>query len=412
MNLATVKARKLCWNESHPLGLAAFLAPTLSIYAALGMAPLYIVVLVGTLAVALPSRPWREFSPAVMVPLWAFCLFGAVSALWAVDPLQTLRTAAVLMLTFTCGAGLIVQARRLDEDGRRRVGSALAVGMALGLTCLLLEKFTPGLRGLFHQGAPVDANIVRSSLQRAETVMTVLLFPTCAYLWTERRLRMALGFLLVFVVAIYTGTSLASKLALPAGLAVFALYRWRPQWSQGLVICVVCGLIALQPLWSLLPDPQLIMDKTQGLIPNSAHHRLTIWHFGADKTLERPLFGWGLDGARSIPGGDDEIPIYLMDGGDRVRMHEQLMPLHPHNGALQWWLELGAVGAALVAAFSVALVKLASRQPSPSGAVGLSMMVAALVVILVSYGVWQSWWQGTLWLAAAFAAALMPRKSA
>ena len=78
------------------------------------------------------------------------------------------------------------------------------------------------------------------------------------------------------------------------------------------------------------------------------------------------------------------------------------MPLHPHNGALQVWLELGAVGA-LVAAL-LAMVT-ASRLAAPSlepvvRAGGLAVLIAAAVELSLSYGMWQSWWIAVLWLAA------------
>ncbi|HTH15816.1 MAG TPA: O-antigen ligase family protein [Magnetospirillum sp.] len=405
MSLAEAKAKLLRWDESNALALGTFVAPTLAIYAALGLAPLYAVVLLGMVLVAIPARPWRHFSRSIAIPLLGFCLLGAVSTLWAVDRLQTIRTALTLTIEFGLGAMLVVQARRMDEDGRRRVGSALAAGMILALVCLLLEKLTPGLRFLFHKGPPLQGNVAASSLQRSETVLTIFLLPLLAYWWQAGRRRLAVAYLAIFVLAIYSGTSLAARLALPCGLLLALAHQRFPRLARGALVTMVVGIIAAQPLWSLLPEPQVTMDRLHKIIPNSAHHRMTIWRFGATMTLERPLFGWGLDGARAIPGGDDEIPI---DVGGGIHMHEQQMPLHPHNGALQWWLELGAAGAVLAGAFLVAVILAAARLPGLAGSAALGSMGAGMIVLIVSYGVWQSWWQGALWLAAAAAAALAP----
>ena len=78
------------------------------------------------------------------------------------------------------------------------------------------------------------------------------------------------------------------------------------------------------------------------------------------------------------------------------------MPLHPHNAALHWWLELGLpgalAGAAAVALFARAAVRLPTRA---TRAAGLALVGSALVVSMLSYGAWQNWWLAAMGLAAA-----------
>jgi O-antigen ligase len=78
----------------------------------------------------------------------------------------------------------------------------------------------------------------------------------------------------------------------------------------------------------------------------------------------------------------------------------QWLPLHPHNAALQLWLELGAPGAILFA-WLVAWVWLAlgaAAWPPLYAAAAGSSLVTALVVGFGSYGVWQEWWISTEFL--------------
>ena len=78
-----------------------------------------------------------------------------------------------------------------------------------------------------------------------------------------------------------------------------------------------------------------------------------------------------------------------------------LLPLHPHNGVLQWWLELGGVGAMLGAGFLIAMIRnMPVRFARYDDAAALALTVAAIVIGLASYGVFQSWWLGTEWLVA------------
>jgi len=94
-----------------------------------------------------------------------------------------------------------------------------------------------------------------------------------------------------------------------------------------------------------------------------------------------------LDSSRAIPGGDDPI-----------RPGETWMPLHPHNAALQVWLELGAPGAVLFALLVATIWSALARVEWPrlfAAAAGASLTIA-FVGCFATYGMWQEWWLGTL----------------
>jgi len=102
--------------------------------------------------------------------------------------------------------------------------------------------------------------------------------------------------------------------------------------------------------------------------------RLDIWAYVSIVTAEHPLRGWGLDSSRTFGAA---------------------IPLHPHNAALQVWLELGAPGAALFGALvgwiAASLAVLARVQPSQAAA-GAGALTAYLMIGALSFGVWQEWW--------------------
>jgi O-antigen ligase len=138
----------------------------------------------------------------------------------------------------------------------------------------------------------------------------------------------------------------------------------------------------------------------------SGIHRLLIWRFGADRIAERPLLGWGMDASRAIPGGktkfNDLLPTLHYPGD------AEAMPLHPHDAALQWQLELGIPGLLLGLTLVVWVIyRIGWRRDRPIGerAAALALAAAALVVGLLSFGIWQAWWLSTLWLTASLFAA-------
>src|SRR6185369_6348777 len=105
---------------------------------------------------------------------------------------------------------------------------------------------------------------------------------------------------------------------------------------------------------------------------------------------------------RAIPGGKEEI-----------RPGETRLPLHPHDAALQVWLELGVPGATLLALFVGWLWLRLGEAPCPrlyAAAAGGSL-AAASAVAFTGWGIWQEWWLGTLGLAL-FATLVMARAAA
>jgi O-antigen ligase len=132
---------------------------------------------------------------------------------------------------------------------------------------------------------------------------------------------------------------------------------------------------------------------------NSAAHRLIIWQFVGERIAERPLLGWGLDSSRAIPGGHDTVQSF-----------SERLPLHPHNAALQLWLELGVLGG-MLGAFIVAWPALRIDRALARGApqaVAVGLVAATAVVALLGFGIWQSWWVATLGLVSMCAVAILP----
>jgi O-antigen ligase len=151
-------------------------------------------------------------------------------------------------------------------------------------------------------------------------------------------------------------------------------------------------------------------------LPLSAVHRLVIWDFAAARIAEKPLAGWGMEASRALPGGRarpdaatlDRLNITTPAQREFLALaHVEVMPLHPHNGALQLWLELGGIGALIGAALILLLGFAASRSAVP--AVGAGMLASAAVTGMLSFGLWQAWWVASL-LLAMVALALLPRR--
>jgi O-antigen ligase len=196
--------------------------------------------------------------------------------------------------------------------------------------------------------------------------------------------------------------SAAALMAALAAIIIYAIARLTPRFAAGAMMAGVIAIGIAIPLATPSDDTVLAVHAEAPWIKYSGIHRLLIWRFAADRVAERPLLGWGMDASRAIPGGktdfNDILPTLHYPGG------AEALPLHPHDAALQWQLELGIPGLALGLAIVIfVLYRIGWRDTlaAHERAAALALCGSALIVALLSFGIWQSWWQSTLWLVAA-----------
>jgi O-antigen ligase len=239
-----------------------------------------------------------------------------------------------------------------------------------------------------------------SSLNRASAVIAISVWIAASVV--ARRYGWRLAWLLPAWAAMIAPAfeSLAAVVAGGIAAGVAGCASWARRTTRALMIGAIGIAFVLMPLlpnWT--PFRAYFADRTRD---GSIWHRAEIWFFAAERIADRPLLGWGLNAARALPGGKELI----QPGVERL-------PLHPHNGVLQLWVELGVVGAALGAAIAVAATLHAtSAARDVSTRIAMTATVAAaMTVICVGYGLWQGWWMAALWLIAALARAA-PRMDA
>jgi O-antigen ligase len=372
------------WLEAG-LDLCALLLPPVLVLVPHGVAPLAAFAGLCAAGLVAANPPYRFASlrfPAAIIA--ALLLWGAASAAWSIDPQRSLILDLRLAGLFVAGLALAAAASRVAAP--QRLVNLLLAGLAIGLILSGYDLLSDGgLRGLVSVRAfrPFRLNQIAIGLAILALPVTVLLI--------ERGQVMAA----LIVAAAMAGTVLlledaAAKAALLASLPIAVLlYRWRMPVARIAAIVSVIGILTAPltlPRLAQMPGLLLAADALKG----SAGHRLLIWSFVGERIAERPFAGWGLDTARSIPGGKDE-----------VRPGLSRLPLHPHNAALQLWLELGVPGAALFALFVGWLwLRLASVSwPRIYVAAAGGSLTAALAAAFAAYGVWQEWWLGALGLA-------------
>ncbi len=371
---------------SGSLQLGVALALPLAIFAPLGLAPLLLVSAFGIfVGDGWPSRVHRRFAIATAV-LVLLTLWGALSALWSIEPGRSVSMAGRLALTFIAGGMLLDKALRLDRRGRRRLAVAAAAGTAIGVAILLSEALT-GQALLRFGRALLDAREPSAvMLNRASTVLALMVWPSAYALYRMGGAVPAILLLAAAFGALALLENTTSLLACLCGFAAVLAGIALPRPVRRIVIAgSVVGILAAPLIVSVLAG----MGSLHLQIKPSAVHRLMIWQFTVDRIDERPLLGWGLESTRDLPGGDKEVSFATRDG----MWTRQSLPLHTHNAALQLRVELGVLGsvllALLVAGAGLAIGRVENRIAHGTR---LALLVTLLVVSMASYGAWQFWW--------------------
>jgi exopolysaccharide production protein ExoQ len=277
-------------------------------------------------------------------------------------------------------------AGRIDAAQRRQLSVVLIGGMIVGLVLLAIETIFdfPLYRAVMGGASPKLNDLVES--KRSVDALPLLAWPACLALARLGRPWLGALLALIFTVACAKLTASSATMGMALSLVVFAGGFLSVSWTRRLLaIGTVLAFILIVPI--------AIVGYSHGgttahWLKHSAQHRVEIWHFAAEKTLERPILGYGFNASRYVPNGD-AVSAFLPPG-------KPLIPLHPHNAFLQVWLELGAVGAIIVASALLAALGTVARWPVAVARFTLPGYAAGIVVAGLAFGIWQSWWMATI----------------
>ncbi len=350
-------------------------------------------------------RSLPRFRP---IKSWVFLILaGAISAGWSITPDQSLERAVKFSLFVITLAGLIHVANRWSPEDRRFL---LELGLkswwvALVMLVLLIPAviFEQDFKGLiapmFSQKYTVYLVYLWQPISNNGAIaLVVTAFPLLGHLLTTDRPRIyfALSLLGLLVVVFASGSS-SALVGLVTGLFVwFLCHYYLRVVAKILIISLPLSIVAMPALlYPLAKNTEPIAQSIPAL-PNSFIHRLLIWDFTLDRIAERPLFGWGLDTSRAIPGGTERRPVHFtVPWSDKPITHsDQNLPLHPHNAALQVWLELGLMGV-MVLMFAVWKF-LRTQLVLPGSGPMAGYIICAMAIYSVAFGLMQSWWLALL----------------
>jgi hypothetical protein len=338
-------------------------------------------------------RAWRPTLASVL--LVALLGWASLTILWSDRPEKSFDYwfDVSLMILFVVLA-LEVSARPLPG----RLGDLIVrwgpiiLTLAAGIIAVNLATDLPLLRVLHNIGLITDP-VTESMLNRSLTFLVLMVWPALGWLAmsrSKRRLRVwGLALAGTTMAAILFGDSNAGLIGVVIGgvAAGLALVASPTVLRRGLRALVV--LTVLAGPWLLTHGLPHAREAAQ-VLPLSAQERIEILALYAFPLAERPLSGWGLLSATTVP----KTPVRPEQGTDFYRYTKpDHMTVHPHSNFVQLWVDLGAPGILLVAALAWLSVGWITRQPSSGQrAAGAGALLCGLVIASTAYGVWQADW--------------------
>lgn len=384
-------------HNGHVLGAAAFIAPTLGLYAGLGVAPLLVLTaLVAAVVQWRRTGTWPLPRGPLAAILTATIVLGGISFAWSInDSWEAADRLARLALMFFCGLVVVEAARQLDVSERVAFGRFAVAGLVLALAVLAVERFGGApIRSQWSTPSPTWSSLL-DTFSRGMAILALLTWPASAALWQRHRGAAAALWLASLALLLTMQSDAAIVGLIGGGIAVLCVRLW-PRLAIRAFGIGLAGIILVLPVaTSLVPTVEEVPIGAIP-IPSSAHHRLLIWRFTSDRIAERPVLGWGFDSSRVIPSAQKS----LAPGA-------AALPLHPHSLPMQWWLELGLPGAVLGIAVVLSVVFSLARLDRDAVAWSAGALGTATLIGLLSYGAWQNWWLAILFLTAAFCRAAL-----
>lgn len=334
---------------------------------------------------------------------WAAAVFLliALSSLWSLDPSLSFDRALRILPVMLGVAGLMTLTQALERDLALSIVSALPWVLLVGaVICAADLFFGAPFASLTRTTAKMVTNNNYSFLNRSIVCLALLSVPVLLFAKQSGLLGKAgraavYGLGAGLIVVLFKTASQSAHLALALALLAFFIFpagRKKAWWAlMGLVsaLMMFAPMIAIE-MFSYLPP---LVKDVRWLQDGYAASRMEIWDFVARRAMESPLLGFGAEATQMIK-DFDFAALY----------HKKPTVLHPHNFALQLWIEFGVLGAIVGAAFLCDVLRRIAASSVVVARVQLAVFMAGISVAATGYGLWQGWWIGMLGLLGVYGA--------
>ena len=267
----------------------------------------------------------------------------------------------------------------------------------VSLMCVLVVfelSFNFPFYRLTHEITDVYGRVMPAVYNRGSIVLLFVgMIIFCLAVRSNMYLYAVLNFLSLLLLCLYSDSQ-SLQLAFVVGALALLVFPYRSAFGWGLawLFIAVLTLSALHlSMWMF--SHAVNVSSNAFMAAGSAGPRLEIWDYVSRYAMDSPWFGYGIEVTRSIEDFDSNE---VFQGGTSI--------LHPHNFAVQFWIEFGLFGVGLLLCYFALLFRRLATNCTNSllGRACFPTFIMFLTISSIGYGVWQSWWLGLILLVSAF----------
>ncbi|MGO4388801.1 O-antigen ligase family protein [Microvirga sp. 2YAF29] len=334
------------------------------------------------------ARPlWRDIVSAMTSPIGLaaliFFLWCAVSISWSEFKLVSLRSFGEFWVPI--GATLVLGLTLAPRLTRRMFLVLTAVYVVSCLDIALELATHRSLRA--WAGARSDPFIFN------RPILTLLMMTPPLVAWllgsSRRGLLYALGLTALLGFTAMRSESDAAALGLIIVCLAFPLAWFFPRMTCILAALAFMIAMAVSPLIGQISSQVITPEMHKKIATGHSKERVALWSSFGSAVREDPILGGGF-------GVSPKMAETTVASKVPRKERKMLAIGHPHNAALQIWVELGAVGAVLALAVVFLTLRAVARHPHLVRSASLGIIAGAAPVALVGHGAWQGWWAASL----------------
>lgn len=319
---------------------------------------------------------------------------------WTPEPniLKTFKTILVMAGGVCFASGIYF----LKRDEVRILNHSVGISIVIMTIIFVTEYFSNGFITKIITNKESEQAIER--LSRGIVFLGIIILPYTIYQFKRLPLLCVILFCIATAIILVLPMT-AIILGLISGI-IISFVTYITNWRFPAVVAFMFSIyIFTSPLLStnLLTIQNL---RSMGIeMSSSSEHRIGIWSHTSKKIKEFFPLGSGFDSARIL--GREKV--YIEEMRKSIGYAPPALPLHPHNGILQVWLELGIIGSVGIFFIIIGILKIIEEIPAKKfRSAALGAFVTALAPLLLNFGLWQAWWLSTLCIS--FALILSLRK--
>ncbi|KLK92789.1 hypothetical protein AA309_13405 [Microvirga vignae] len=354
--------------------------------------PLYVVLsavfcLVAT-CVEGRIRPFlRDLAGALTSPLGlavlAFFGWSLASAGWSEFKSVSLFSLGELWLPI---AAILVLALTLPKHLTQQM-FWLLTGTFLVAGIVIMAELATGLILRRAIGVRSDPFI----FNRPVLTLLMLALPLTAWLLgnVRRGVIWGLALLLFLSAVVIRSESDAAVLGLAIICLTFPMAWFLPRVTFGLTAFAVLMAFCVSPLIGPITAQLITPAMHEKIASSHSRERVELWQSFGFVVRQKPILGsgFGISPRMAETTIAQKVPVE----------HQRMLNIgHPHNAALQIWVELGAIGAAIAVLVAFLTLRMVWQLPHLTRCASMALIAGAGPVALVGHGAWQGWWAASL----------------